>query len=126
MRWNPFPWTADIADLLRVALPYVPATVDGEAVHRVPLSNRPDTFATLDKAGYDLLVARGVDFLILSTVTGGNSYVQAQRPGSLHRWDTVARLITGAGKGQLVRYANGDRLDLRHSNLHLHQTKVAA
>lgn len=31
----------------------------------------------------------------------------------------MARVLTGAGRGQQVEYANGDRLDLRHSNLRI-------
>lgn len=38
-------------------------------------------------------------------------------PQGRKRATTIARLIAGAGKGQVVTYADGDRLNLRRDNL---------
>jgi hypothetical protein len=116
----------DIAALMTGTLRHALDQLDGETVYRVPLLNQPGSFATLDKHGYDLLVAEGVDLLIQAVATGGNSYVRYQRSGFTRRWDLAARLVTGASKGQLVRYANGDRTDLRLSNLRVQQTEARA
>jgi hypothetical protein len=123
---RPFSWTDDVADQLTGGLPHVACIVDGEAAFRVPLQNQPGTWAILCKHGYELLVARGVDLLIGTTMPGGQTYVQALRPGFKHRWEQASRLIAGATKGQIVRHISGDRADLRLTCLRLQQTKGAA
>ena len=51
--------------------------------------------------------------------TGCHRYVLvwAHGPKGKPRTLTVARLVANAGKGEIVRYADGDRLNLRRDNL---------
>jgi hypothetical protein len=48
----------------------------------------------------------------------------ADQPKSRVPLATLARVLTGASKCEVVRYANGDRLDLRRANLVI-QDRVA-
>lgn len=47
----------------------------------------------------------------------GQAYVRHRQVGVKGGLGIVARKIAGAGVGQVVRHANGDRLDLRRENL---------
>lgn len=104
--------------------PHRVEALDGETVYRVAIENRPGAFATLDQHGLDLLAAVDVPLLTLIATPKGKTYVQGVRPFCRVRWVNLGRLIAGAEKGERVRYASGDSLDLRRSNLILQQTKA--
>jgi hypothetical protein len=85
---------------------------------RVPLANTHES-AILRKVDYDRLKAAGLSsFWDLNGNGSGSFYVRAKRPGFGKLM--VARLVLQANEmGTVVRYANGDRLDLRLSNLYV-------
>ena len=66
-----------------------------------------DDFSFLMKLG--LSVARRI----------GSGYVVAPSSKSPSGYVSVARVLTDAGPGQIVRYLDGDRFNLRRSNLAL-------
>ena len=93
----------------------------GAACFRIPLSNSPDTFAILDQQSFTNLISQGLTGRwFLNSNGAGRSYVRISVPVEGRRGGTnllVARLIIGAGPRTVVRYANGNPLDLRFVNL---------
>lgn len=92
---------------------------DGQQLVHVALANT-DLYATLYVKDYQRLTDAGFSPFWALTNTGGHFryvLVSARSPGNRRRSLTVARLIAGAGKGQQVSYADGDRLNLRAENL---------
>ncbi|WP_225767258.1 hypothetical protein [Inquilinus sp. Marseille-Q2685] len=91
----------------------------GKPVVLVPLANGAGT-ATLDRADWDALAARGVTpNWYLTEVTSGTyraSVVRAYHAGKVVQ---VGRLILGATPNQKLVYAAADRTDLRRSNITL-------
>lgn len=92
---------------------------NGNPIAYVPLSapSREKTrrYATVDADVYDRLVADGVSDQWNWTTDGrGNNYVTAWFEGRLV---TVARLVYEAVGREVVRYRDGDRTNLRLSNL---------
>lgn len=88
---------------------------------RVPLGNAPGIFAIIDRHRYDDLISQGLTAPWFLNGNGtGRSYVRTAVPVEGRRSGTnllIARLIIGAGPGSVVRYANGNPLDLRFINL---------
>ena len=93
----------------------------GTPCFRIPLGNRPGTFAIVDQQQFANLVSQGVTGRWFLNSNGtGRSYVRIAVPVEGRRGGTnllVARLIIGAGPRTVVRYANGNPLDLRFVNL---------
>lgn len=69
----------------------------------------PEDFAELQRHGATLPF-----YLVASRES---VYVRCSCTDATGRQLTVARIITGAGPGEIVRYRNLDHLDLRRSNL---------
>lgn len=100
-------------------------TDDPTAV-RVPLFGKHGAgfFMTLDAADWPLVQREWGSIWTLLPNGNGRSYVsaclrrcgQVDQPGS---GDTarLARLLVGAGRGEMVVYRDGDTLNLRRSNL---------
>lgn len=93
----------------------------GQRCLRVPLDNRGRHYAIIDETSYRRATAgRATGAWLLNSNGNGNSYVRCWSLASGSGKPTlvqVARLITGAGGGKIVRYENGNRLDLRATNL---------
>ena len=93
----------------------------GQPCFHVPMSNAPGIFAIVDQHSYARLRALGLTNTWLLNGNGtGKRYVRTAVPTEGRAKGTillVARLIVGAGPGTVVRYANGNPLDLRFINL---------
>jgi hypothetical protein len=98
--------------------------VDGAAVVRVQMSNAPGTFATFDAADYDRLRKLYPGPWRLNDNGRGTVYVRAGTPGFPGRNVNLARQTLDPGLRRIVRYRDGDRLNLRRSNLYLEPGKV--
>lgn len=88
---------------------------DGRVLAQVPLANH-DRAVVLDKADYDRALAALGDTAWRLVEVNGRAYVRAQDPRSGNPV-TVARLLLDEPQRAGIRYANGDPLDLRRSNL---------
>lgn len=95
-----------------------PAAPDGSRVTLVEISNRRGAFARFDADDWDELFAERRPSLMLHGAKN-TFYVRTACPGVVGGVDTVARLLTGAGRGEVVKHADGDRLNLRRANLRL-------
>jgi hypothetical protein len=93
----------------------------GRDLVRVELSNARGLFATLDADDYERFVAAGHSTNWFLNGVGSSRYVRFNSPDVLGGIGTVARVITGTPHRHVVRYRNGDRLDLRRANLLLTQ-----
>jgi len=78
---------------------------------RMPLA-RAGTFAMLDATDMQALLAMGVP---TNWCLNGHGYVAVSIPGTGPF--PVSRLVTGAGDGERVSYADGDKLNLQAENL---------
>lgn len=89
---------------------------DGQLCVRVPLAHT-DRSATLYVEDFFRLLSAGVsaNWAVNYSSPTGRGYVKVSVPGQDRR--LVARLLTGAGPRQQVRYRNGNPLDLRTPNL---------
>lgn len=96
---------------------------DGRAVAHVPLRDRKHNvidFAIIERDDLEGLQAAGVPTpWFLNTSSSGQAYVNAPERDHKGRSLPVARTIIGAGKGTIVRYRDGNRLNLKRSNLYL-------
>lgn len=93
---------------------------DGEAVVRVELANMRGTFVTLDEPDFDRIVDSGIaPRWVLNEAFPGFYYVRCYQPDVAGKLGLVARHVLEAGRGQVVKYRDGDRLNLRRSNLYL-------
>ena len=91
---------------------------DGCPVVRVELTNFRGVFAIVEAADFDRLVELGTStHWLLNRNSANATYVKTYKPAVAGSMAQVAREIVGAGRGGVVRYANGDRLDLRRRNL---------
>lgn len=101
-----------------------PTTIDGQAVYRVPLSGggAEGSFALVDPEGLERLREAGARFLYVVEDGNGNSYVVFLRTPSKSTF-MASRVILNAPSGRRVAYRNGNRLDLRFSNLVLQLRK---
>ncbi len=110
------------------AAPQYTTDAEGQQLVHVALANT-DQRATLHAEDYQRWLAAGFSRHWSLTNTGGRFlYVlaHARSPSSSQRSLTVARWIAGAGKGQRVGYADGDRLNLCRENLALVQGPAKA
>lgn len=92
----------------------------GQECIRVSLDNRGRHFATINAHDYLAVLRAGVTGAWFMNDNGkGRSYVRAAVPTGIGTCTNVqiARIIIGAGPRTIVRYANGDPLDLRRANL---------
>ncbi len=65
------------------------------------------------------LARKGVSWNWHLNTARGNGYVSVHDPDHLGQKQGVARLIALAGRGEAVRYRDGNRLNLRADNLYL-------
>lgn len=73
--------------------------------------------AMIDRDDYDRFIAEGLSLNWYTTTDRfGNSYVNVY-DNRLRNIVTVARRIMRAGRGEVISYYNGNRLDLRKANL---------
>jgi len=101
------------------ATPEYTTTADGQLLVHVALANT-DQRATMYAEDFQRWLAAGFSAFWSFTSTGGRfQYVLAntRSPSNSTRTVPVARWIADAQKGQRVRYADGDRLNLRRENL---------
>ncbi|NDW03952.1 hypothetical protein [Jiella pacifica] len=92
----------------------------GKPIVRVPVDARGEKWATLDAADFDEVVAEGLGLTWHYNSAGPKkrwSYVKAHSSAASGGLVMVARVIMGAGPGEIVSYRSGDRLDLRRRNL---------
>jgi hypothetical protein len=103
------------------AAPEYTTDANGQQLVHVALANT-DQRATLHAEDFHRWLDAGFSRYWSFVSTGGqNQYVlaNARSPTNSLRSLTVARWIAKAGRGQLVSYADGDRLNLRRDNLEL-------
>jgi hypothetical protein len=94
---------------------------DRAARVHVPLASGQE--AILDIDAYHDLRRQGISGRWFAHPTGnGYRYVKCQKGGAQV---SVARLIVGAMPGEIVRYRNGDALNLLSSNLYVSKRPVA-
>lgn len=92
--------------------------VSGETVYRIPLSNRPGRYATVCKEGLAIIEASLIKSVFMGVDGSGKyEYPSVYSPRVAGEMETLARILVGAGRGQRVRYYDGDRTNLRLSNL---------
>lgn len=90
---------------------------DGLAIVRVYLSNHPIP-AEIEREDYDALTGAGASPNWIYNSNGhGQRYVRSKHPDTGKERVQIGRIVAGAGRGQIVRYRDGDRLNLRRSNL---------
>ena len=91
---------------------------DGSAVVLVPL--RRGEIATLDAEDFDALKAVGFsDQWTFNSDSRGNAYVRVALNSVSGNLATVARLIMRPIGGSVVKYHDGNPLNLRRANLYL-------
>lgn len=84
----------------------------------VPLGNLPGQFAKLDLQDLQRLRAAGYDKAWFVNSNGGRLlYVRTNGLPGDPTLVQVSRLITGAGNREVIRHADGDRLNLTRRNL---------
>jgi hypothetical protein len=89
---------------------------DGEAIVLVSLANHREP-AKLFASDFEGLMRQGVSGMWTLNSNGyGSEYVRCPASGK-GRLFTVARLIVRPAKGQVIRYRDGNRLNLRRDNL---------
>ena len=96
---------------------------DGQQIVLVPLANH-DAPAKLLSEDWDYLGRQGISTQWTYNDNNRNrQYVRCpmRRQGNL---ETVARLITGAERGDVVSYLDGDRLNLRRDNLRVRAVRL--
>jgi len=83
----------------------------------VPLGNS-DQKVLIDREGLERAHAAGLTgSWFLNSNGNGNLYVRASDQRLVGFTVTVARVAAGAGAKEIIRHRNGNRLDLRASNL---------
>lgn len=96
---------------------------DGLEIAHVPLRNRQREVigtAIIERGDLEALQAAGVPTpWFLNTSSSGHAYVNAPERDHRGRSLPVARAVLGTGKGTIVRYRDGNRLNLRRANLYL-------
>ncbi len=89
----------------------------GQPIVLVPLANHPK-LARIDAKDFEMLLAEGYsDQWNFNRVGQAYGYVRCKNEKVKGGLSTVARLVLGAGKKQVVHYRDGDRLNLCRSNL---------
>lgn len=92
----------------------------GASLVKVEMTNQPGVFATVDEEDFRRLVAEGYPkrwFINMSST--GYWYVRFSSDRYLGKLESVGRVIMNAPKGRVVKYRDGDRTNLRRSNLYL-------
>jgi hypothetical protein len=99
-------------------LPAEPVEINGQPAYRVALTGRDGTgeFAIFDGDGLAALRLKGARALYLIGDGKGNRYVAFLRKPSNHT-ASAARIIVNCPGDRRVVFLNGDRLDLRASNI---------
>lgn len=97
----------------------------GREIAHVPLATGQT--ATLYRRDLDMLTANGLSLAWTFNPNGqGTAYVRAAEAGRASGGLVgVARLILNAGRGAIVRYRDGNRLNLRRENLYVASGKAA-
>lgn len=87
----------------------------------VPLSGSNGGSALVDLADYEQLLAAGLSqtWFYNANGRGSNFYVRADQRNASGKLVGVARLIAGAGRGEVVKYRDRDTRNLTRSNLYL-------
>ena len=98
--------------------------LDGTAVVHIPMSNARGTYATFDAADYDRLRTLYPGAWRLNDNGSGKLYVRAVTPRTLGMNVNLAWEALQPGPGRIVRYRDGNRLNLRRSNLYVEEGKV--
>ncbi|MET4634922.1 hypothetical protein [Kaistia defluvii] len=90
----------------------------GMAALKVPLDNHGRNHAIVGPRAYQRVLDSGLTGMWFTNSNGhGRRYVRTAAPGSRSTLTLIARVIMDAGPGEVIRYANGDSLDLRVMNL---------
>jgi len=95
-------------------------TTDGRGrdIVKVPLDNAELRWAVVDAEDFDRLQNAGLTGLWFAVNDGGDRlYVRTTCVDVSGGQVTVARAILGLGRGEVVRYRAGDRLDLRRCSI---------
>ncbi|MFN7009055.1 MAG: hypothetical protein ACK4PN_03405 [Allorhizobium sp.] len=91
---------------------------EGRKVMRVPLDKRGKEHATVLERDYLNVRRSGATGTWIAHRVNGRTYVQTNIPtGAGYTLGTIARIITGAGRGVAIRYADGNPLNLLPENL---------
>lgn len=94
----------------------------GAEALKVPLDNHGINHAIVSPQAYQRVIDSGLTGMWLLNSNGhGRGYVRTAKCGTLA---LVARVILDAGPGEVIRYANGDSLDLRVMNLRVMRGKA--
>lgn len=103
--------------------PTITLDPDGREVAYVRLGTRQRTnstsqFAMLDRDDYEALIADGWSGRWYLN-NSGNGYAYVNVTDGAHKGGSapVVRLLKSPGRGRIVTYADGNRLNLRRSNL---------
>lgn len=88
---------------------------DGAACVRLPLAGDAGS-VILDRDDFDALTAQGLTANWCFNRAGKRAFGYV-RAGYRGEFRTVARLVVQAGKGEHVRYRDGNPFNLRHENL---------
>ncbi|MCX5518077.1 hypothetical protein OSH10_06490 [Kaistia defluvii] len=90
----------------------------GMAALKVPLDNHGRSHAIVEPHAYQRVLDSGLTGMWFTNSNGhGRRYVRTATAGSRGTLTLIARVIMDAGPGEVIRYANGDSLDLRVMNL---------
>lgn len=101
-------------------------TANGAPVVRVEMTNAPGVFATVDQADWQGLAEEGFPTRWFLNKSGSRKRDKSGQPYVYVRFapdrfagnlETVARTIMWPGVGRVVRYRDGNRLNLCRSNL---------
>jgi len=85
----------------------------------IPLNNSPEP-ALIDREGLERVKAAGFPGAWFMAGDGrGYNYVTTTKAGMVGSNFTVSRIAAGALPGQIVKYRNGNRHDLRATNLYI-------
>jgi hypothetical protein len=92
--------------------------VDGTPIVKVEMSNRPGWVAVVDLIDFEDLLLGGATLpWFVNRNSSGLEYVRFTFSCVAGRLASVAPRIMRPGKGKVVTYRNGNRLDLRRRNL---------
>lgn len=92
---------------------------------RVPLDDHGRRHALANAADYDRLRAEGIGGAWYVNDDGkGRDYVRTAVTGAKGKQIMVGRAILRLGLGEVVRFINGNRLDLRRSNVFVTRGKA--
>tara|TARA_R100000365_G_C2733468_1_gene63256 strand:+ start:283 stop:645 length:363 start_codon:yes stop_codon:yes gene_type:complete len=97
----------------------VPKTIERETI-TVPLSGHNGGHALIDRVDYEKLMADGLSKTWFYNSNGGAcSYVRAYQNNASGKLVGVARLIVGAGPGEVVKYRDFNSRNLTFNNLYI-------